>query len=55
MTREIRKFYFGDHAIDEHTVPQFFDLLSDFSFVVGMVKSAKTLAAKTMGKTFYTL
>lgn len=55
MAREIRKFYFDDSAIDEKAIPKFFDLVSDFNFVWGIVQSAKTLAAHSTGKTFYTL
>lgn len=56
LTKEIRKFYFGDRAIDEYTIPQFFELLSDYTFILGIVKSAKNLAAhSTTGKFFYTL
>lgn len=55
LTKEIREFYFGDRAIDEHTISEFFELLSDYTFIVGIVKSAKNLAAhSTTGKTFYT-
>lgn len=55
LIKEVRKFYFGDRVIDEKTIPQFFDLLGDFTFVWGIVKSAKALAAHSIGKTFYTL
>lgn len=55
VAKAIRKFYFDDDAIDELAIPKFFDLVSDFNFGWGIVQSAKTLAAYSAGKTFYTL
>lgn len=55
MTKEARKFYFGDRAIDEQTIPQIFDLMSDFNFLWGISQSIKHTAKHSMGKTFYTL
>lgn len=54
LSNEIRKFYFGDGAIDEQTIPQYFELLSDMNFALGVDKSVRTLAANSKGKTYYT-
>lgn len=55
MTKEVRKFYFGNRAVDEQTIPQLFNLMSDFNFVHGIVKSTKSSAKYSSGKTFYLL
>lgn len=55
LSEQIRKFYFGDNAISEETLSNFLDLGTDFNFVWGIVQSAKTLAAHSKGKTFYTV
>lgn len=55
LVKKIRKFYFGDRAVDEQAIPQYLNLMSDFNFVWGIVKSAKTLATHSTGKTFYLL
>lgn len=55
LAKEVRKFYFGDRVIDERTIPQIFDLMSDLNFIFGIAKSAKYLSKHSMGKTFYML
>lgn len=55
LAEQIRKFYFDNNAINEQAIPKFFDLVSDFNFVWGIVQSARTLAQYSTGKTFYTL
>ena len=51
LTNEIRRFYFGDGAIDKHVYPQYFEYLSDSNYAYPIHKSVKTLAAKSEGKT----
>lgn len=53
MTKEIRKFYFGDHAIDAEAIERVVDLESDFNFAWGIARSAKHLTQHSTGKTFY--
>lgn len=53
LTDAIRKFYFGDGAIDEATVPQLFDFLSDMNFVLGIDKGVKLQAAQSSSKAYY--
>lgn len=55
MTKEARKLYFGDRTIDEQTIPQIFDMMSDFNFIWGIAQSAKHSVKYSMGKTFYML
>lgn len=53
IVKEIRDFYFGDAAIDETTLKQYIDLLSDMNFIYGIDKGAKRHAYKTDSKTYY--
>lgn len=53
IASEIREFYFKGAAIDEKTLIQYIDLLSDINFAYGIDKSARQHAEKTNQKTFY--
>lgn len=53
IEREIRKFYFKDAPVDQHTLKQYIDLLSDINFAYGIDKSARQHAAKSPSRTFY--
>lgn len=54
MFAEIRNFYFGeDGNINNETLAELTDLLSDVFLVYGIDKSAKIHAKKSSGKTFY--
>lgn len=53
LNNEVRKFYFGGAAINEQTIPQYYDYLCDVNFVYGIDKSVRTSAIKSKGKAFY--
>lgn len=53
ITKEIRDSYFGDAAIDENSLKQYINLLSDINFGYGISKAAKRHATKSNSKTYY--
>lgn len=53
MIQDVRKFYFGDKPVDEHSLQEFVKLLSDVFFIYGIDKSVKAQGKRSTGKTFY--
>lgn len=53
LAKQIRKFYFKDAAIEEESLVQYMNMLSDINFAHGIDKSAREHAAKSPSKTFY--
>lgn len=54
MAREIRNFYFGENSVvDNKTMGEYIDMMSDVFFVYGIDKVTKMHAKKSNGKTFY--
>lgn len=53
IAQEIREFYFKDAAIDEKTLNQYIEMLSDINFAYGIDKAVKRHATKTNSKTYY--
>lgn len=51
--KQIRHHYFGDAKIDEKTVPNYIEMLSDINFAYGIDKSAREHASKTTSDTFF--
>lgn len=53
FTKSVRKFYFGDAAINEKTLSNYYDYLSDVNFVLGSDRTVKLHAEHVKGNTFY--
>lgn len=53
MVKDVRKFYFGDKAVDKTTLAQFIKLLSDVFYIYGIDKSMKAQSLRSSGNTFY--
>lgn len=53
LSEQVRQFYFGNLPIDENSLEQYIDLLSDVNFIYGINKAAIQHANKTSSKTFY--
>ena len=50
---EIRKFYFGDKAVNEESEKSYLKLLDDVFFVYAIDQSAKAQAKRSTGQTYY--
>ena len=50
---EIRKFYFGDKAVSNETLPIFIKMNNDIVFYYGIDQSAKAQAKRSTGRTFF--
>lgn len=50
---DIREYYFKNATIDEKSLKQYIEMLSDINFSYGIDKSAKMHAAEGKARTFY--
>lgn len=53
LAKKIRQLYFKDAAIDENTLKEYIDLLSDVNFAYGINKAVQQHAMKTNSKAYY--
>lgn len=53
ISEAIRKFYFGDLPIDENTLVNFYEYLSDLNFIIDTDHSVKQHVAHSKSKTYY--
>lgn len=53
ISEAIRKFYFGDLPIDENTLVNFYEYLSDLNFINDVDRGVKLHVAHSKGKTYY--
>lgn len=53
LVEEIRQFYFGSDNIDSEQIERYVELLSYANFRLGVEKSVKLHASKSIGKTYY--
>lgn len=50
---EIRKFYFGDKAVNKETREAYVKLLDDTIFLYGIDQNAKAQAKRSTGRTYF--